>query len=955
MTELSSVLHVHFPRVIVKYKISIVLILTLICIFDLHSQTVQNISGLPVLLFSDGYPSTIRDTDLKNIDSLGVDAALVEDVNNDFLARVIQNNLPINLRNNLMIIPDQIWDDSSYIKRYTDAHYTIWEAEGTPLGHGTVNWESVPSLTDYFCDINSGVSGIKTKPNAGAGIIMQGPGYYQDGKFRSLGDSAITYTADFRLKIERINENNPNDLTNAQTVICTLKVQTRQVTNASQFWDSCTVGTYPIEPVFTKILYVGDFIPGEWTIMDTIKYDWKKGGMPDKCIDKMWVQGGNQVCGNNQSYMGQFVEFVIEWEGSPYYSLYVDKVTVFDNRGFELKKINSEIPGKIKYEATKFSNQDAIYSWYGLDEPYTIDNYEPYRIVDSLIGAATAATGNTKRLNTSYEVRSNGRYGLSQDGSFKYYTAEDFSQRANPEFIWLNAYFYHYPYDTAWTLSNYKADNLKVLTNKLTSLKRANCGFGFNLQCCDYYLYDDTAKKWNKFLWAPSNEMMLYNANINLLYGAKKVGLYEYFSHYDTTTHFTYVNGLVDTGHIPNSRYYYLRDHLIPRFKGLFGQTLKKLTQTEEYPDFKFNPVNYLTGFQIGNYPLNTLPSGEFGLDLGFFTEGNKKYFMLLNRWYNSFNYPIKMDIDHNQFGNYHNLKVTEYITDSTYTIIPGEKLTFYAETGDARLYGIVPVVKYGGNLIADETISGTNTLDDTITIESGATLTISGTYNANANIIIKPGGNLIVAPGGHLNFANGCSLIYNCPQINLTAIIQGFYNGSKMVSDTVTVELHNSSTPYALVESNKGVLDTTGYGTFFFTTADNNTPYYIVVKHRNSIETWSASALSFSSDTLSYDFTTDSTRAFGNNLVKVGTKWCLFSGDVNQDGYITGDDYTGLDNDNNNFTYHIENDINGDGYITGNDYTCIDNNILAFVSKVVPDGASIKRIKHQLKLVGKK
>ena len=91
------------------------------------------------------------------------------------------------------------------------------------------------------------------------------------------------------------------------------------------------------------------------------------------------------------------------------------------------------------------------------------------------------------------------------------------------------------------------------------------------------------------------------------------------------------------------------------------------------------------------------------------------------------------------------------------------------------------------------------------------------------------------------------------------------------MVPDTVTVELHNTSSPYALVESQKGVLNTSGVGTFGFTTAANGTPYYLVIKHRNAIETWSATAQSFTSSALSYDFTTAATQAYGNNLI---SKW---------------------------------------------------------------------------------
>ena len=101
----------------------------------------------------------------------------------------------------------------------------------------------------------------------------------------------------------------------------------------------------------------------------------------------------------------------------------------------------------------------------------------------------------------------------------------------------------------------------------------------------------------------------------------------------------------------------------------------------------------------------------------------------------------------------------------------------------------------------------------------------------------------------GNSAFSNTVSYYYiQSIQLSLTALIEGLYNGSTMVPDTVTVELHNSTSPYALVESQKGLLNSAGFGTFYFTVAVINTPYYIVVKSVNTIETWSATPQTFTS-----------------------------------------------------------------------------------------------------------
>jgi hypothetical protein len=171
---------------------------------------------------------------------------------------------------------------------------------------------------------------------------------------------------------------------------------------------------------------------------------------------------------------------------------------------------------------------------------------------------------------------------------------------------------------------------------------------------------------------------------------------------------------------------------------------------------------------------------------------------------------------------------------------------------------------------------------------------------------------------------------------LSLTALIQARYIGSVMVSDTVMVELHDASS-FALVDQDREILSASGSGTFKLNNAINGTNYYIAVKHRNSIETWSASAQHFTSYALNYDFTTAITQAYGNNLILQSGKYCLFSGDVNQDGFVTSDDYTGIDNDSNLGNYHLVNDLNGDGFVTSDDYTSIDNNSSAGVSKNVP------------------
>ena len=173
---------------------------------------------------------------------------------------------------------------------------------------------------------------------------------------------------------------------------------------------------------------------------------------------------------------------------------------------------------------------------------------------------------------------------------------------------------------------------------------------------------------------------------------------------------------------------------------------------------------------------------------------------------------------------------------------------------------------------------------------------------------------------------------------ITLSALIEGLYDGTKMKPDTVTVELYNSFSPFTMVDSTKGILDTTGTGIFIFIKAVNDTPYYFAIRHRNAIETWSAAAHSFTSYKLSYDFTTKDSQAYGNNLVLKGGKYCIYSGDVNQDGLIDLSDLIAIDNDNLNYlTGFAITDVNGDGLVDLSDLIIADNNNLKYVVKNTP------------------
>jgi hypothetical protein len=144
---------------------------------------------------------------------------------------------------------------------------------------------------------------------------------------------------------------------------------------------------------------------------------------------------------------------------------------------------------------------------------------------------------------------------------------------------------------------------------------------------------------------------------------------------------------------------------------------------------------------------------------------------------------------------------------------------------------------------------------------------------------------------------------------------------------DDVTVELRNATAPYAVAATTTAVLKTDGSVAAKFNAFPAGN-YFIAVKHRNAVQTWSAAAEPFGVSTSTYDFSTAASQAFGDNMVDLGGVFGFYSGDINQDEVIDGSDSTDLFNDIENANFGIlSTDLNGDGVVDGSDSTYLFNN----------------------------
>ena len=248
---------------------------------------------------------------------------------------------------------------------------------------------------------------------------------------------------------------------------------------------------------------------------------------------------------------------------------------------------------------------------------------------------------------------------------------------------------------------------------------------------------------------------------------------------------------------------------------------------------------------------------------------------------------------------------------------------------------------------------------------------------NTSRTIILKAQGVTATPPqtfAGNINFGNGTTCaagpsvagdlitdnsatstiqVVAPVTLNLNLFIEGYWDGANAMfpvlanqglsnplthCDSIIVELHEANAPFGSLFSKVSVLHTNG--TASMTLSPSVTPgnYYIVIKHRNGVETWSAAPVSLPATT-TYNFSTAATQAYGNNQIQMAPGiFALYTGDINQDDVVDGLDYNDWETDNNNFgSGYLAADINGDGVVDGLDFIYWEQNSNNFVGVAMP------------------
>jgi len=204
---------------------------------------------------------------------------------------------------------------------------------------------------------------------------------------------------------------------------------------------------------------------------------------------------------------------------------------------------------------------------------------------------------------------------------------------------------------------------------------------------------------------------------------------------------------------------------------------------------------------------------------------------------------------------------------------------------------------------------------------------------------------------------------------LKVTAMFQEYYNGSGMnqtqgidwnsgnlfnnfggtIVDTLTVLIRQTN---VTDPNNPCTIDTALYGqnlnidgtiTPISIPAGITGYHYIVIIHRNSIETWSDS-VNFSNDTINYNFYTHISQFAqdGGSYIDGSNLAYIWGGDVNQNGNLESEDATAIyvaaisDDETVNNGYVI-NDIDGNGNIDSQDYGLAYSNSLIGANIINP------------------
>lgn len=181
---------------------------------------------------------------------------------------------------------------------------------------------------------------------------------------------------------------------------------------------------------------------------------------------------------------------------------------------------------------------------------------------------------------------------------------------------------------------------------------------------------------------------------------------------------------------------------------------------------------------------------------------------------------------------------------------------------------------------------------------------------------------------------------------LDIRLFLEGYYLSESLMSpalynqgvslnsnevDSIQVDLRDPVS-YESVMIVPAVVSSDGNASCDFGTLSGS--YYLAISSRNSLLTWSSEPISIGSGNSFYDFTGESSSAYGDNMKEVEPGiWAFYSGDLNADENLDLLDIGAVETDINNFQFgNFPTDINGDGNVDLLDTPALEVNIGNFI-----------------------
>jgi len=233
-----------------------------------------------------------------------------------------------------------------------------------------------------------------------------------------------------------------------------------------------------------------------------------------------------------------------------------------------------------------------------------------------------------------------------------------------------------------------------------------------------------------------------------LAHGSKGIMIWAFTSSYSSGTVkecgdvIVYFDAMVEINLTPTDLYYYVKDELSPRLNGKLGKTLLSLDYTGNYLQLKYSPPTYNASTVSFDYlTLSRNSTESINFHAGFLENGNlpdDKHFLLANLYTTALR-EVNITVTNN-FSPYNNIRFRnvepQYNFDTTF--VQQISLDYDFPAGEGYLFQAAPVVKYGGALIVNDTLSTNETLIDDMVIRDGVELLNGKSYTIEDTVTLE-------------------------------------------------------------------------------------------------------------------------------------------------------------------------------------------------------------------------